>query len=45
MGLLIGLAMSFLSQDKRTHAGLDLMSQTALRIGIAVQRGRRRAVA
>ncbi len=34
MGLLIGLAMSFLSQDKRTHAGLDLMSQTALRIGI-----------
>ncbi len=34
MGLLIGLALSFLSQDKRTHAGLDLMSQTALRIGI-----------
>lgn len=36
MGLLIGLAMSFLSQDKRTHAGLDLMSQTALRIGIVL---------
>ncbi len=36
MGLLIGLAMSFLSRDKRTHAGLDLMSQTALRIGIVL---------
>lgn len=36
MGLLIGLALSFLSQDKRTHAGLDLMSQTALRIGIVL---------
>ncbi|GAA0865571.1 putative sulfate exporter family transporter [Sphingopyxis soli] len=36
MGLLIGLAMSFLSQDKRSHAGLDLMSQTALRIGIVL---------
>ena len=36
MGLLIGLAMSFVSQDKRTHAGLDLMSQTALRIGIVL---------
>jgi uncharacterized integral membrane protein (TIGR00698 family) len=36
MGLLIGLAMSFLSQDSRTHAGLDLMSQTALRIGIVL---------
>lgn len=36
MGLLIGLSMSFLSQDKRTHAGLDLMSQTALRIGIVL---------
>ncbi|GGJ44668.1 hypothetical protein CDQ92_03130 [Sphingopyxis bauzanensis] len=36
MGLLIGLAMSFLSQDQRTHAGLDLMSQTALRIGIVL---------
>ncbi|MEY4269981.1 MAG: hypothetical protein RLZZ58_1197, partial [Pseudomonadota bacterium] len=34
MGLLIGLALSFVSQDKRTHAGLDLLSQTALRIGI-----------
>ncbi|WP_432770893.1 MAG: putative sulfate exporter family transporter [Sphingopyxis sp.] len=36
MGLLIGLALSFLSQDRRTHAGLDLMSQTALRIGIVL---------
>ncbi len=36
MGLLIGLALSFLSQDTRTHAGLDLMSQTALRIGIVL---------
>ena len=36
MGLLIGLALSFLSQDRRTHAGLDLMSQTALRTGIVL---------
>ena len=36
MGLLIGLAMSFLSQDQRTHAGLDLMAQTALRVGIVL---------
>lgn len=34
MGLLIGLSLSFVSQDKRTHAGLDLLSQTALRLGI-----------
>lgn len=36
MGLLIGLSLSFISQDPRTHAGLDLMSQTALRIGIVL---------
>ena len=36
MGLLIGLALSFLSHDRRTHAGLDLMSQTALRFGIVL---------
>jgi len=36
MGLLIGLSLSFLSQDRRTHAGLDLLSQTALRIGIVL---------
>src|SRR3546814_19300446 len=36
MGLLSGLSLSFLSQDKRTHAGLDLLSQTALRIGIVL---------
>lgn len=36
MGLLIGLSLSFLSLDPRTHAGLDLMSQTALRFGIVL---------
>src|SRR3546814_7076565 len=36
MGLLIGLSLSFLSHDRRTHAGLDLLSQTALRIGIVL---------
>lgn len=36
MGLLIGLALSFASQDARTHAGLDLLSQTALRFGIVL---------
>lgn len=36
MGLLLGLSMSFMSQDPRTHIGLDLMSQTALRIGIVL---------
>lgn len=36
MGLLIGLALSFLSHEKRLHAGLDLLSQTALRIGIVL---------
>lgn len=36
MGLLFGLALSFVSQDRRTHAGLDLMSQTALRWGIVL---------
>src|SRR3546814_13012161 len=36
MGLLIGLSLSFLSQDRRTHAGPDLLSQTPLRIGIAL---------
>ena len=45
MGLLIGLAMSFLSQDRRTHAGLDLMSQTALRIGSISSRRRISAIA
>lgn len=44
MGLLIGLSLSFLSQDKRTHAGLDLMSQTALRIGIVLVGARITAV-
>ncbi|HWW56448.1 MAG TPA: putative sulfate exporter family transporter [Sphingopyxis sp.] len=44
MGLLIGLALSFLSQDERTHAGLDLMSQTALRVGIVLVGARITAV-
>src|SRR3546814_19556761 len=36
MGLLIGLALSFLSQDTRTHARTELMSLTALRIGTVI---------
>ncbi len=36
MGLLVGLALSFLSQDARTHRGLDWLSQTGLRIGIVL---------
>lgn len=36
MGLLIGLALSFVSQDRRTHVGLDLLSQTGLRCGIVL---------
>ncbi|WP_336986542.1 YeiH family protein [Altererythrobacter aquiaggeris] len=34
MGLLIGLALSFVSQDVRTHSGLDFASRTILRGGI-----------
>ncbi len=36
MGLLIGLALNFVSADKRLSAGLDLASQTLLRIGIVL---------
>ncbi len=34
MGLLLGLALSFVSQDQRTHSGLDFASRTILRGGI-----------
>lgn len=34
MGLLLGLALNFVSKDKRLAAGLDFSSQTLLRIGI-----------
>ncbi len=34
MGLLLGLALSFISQDERTHPGLDFASRTILRGGI-----------
>lgn len=36
MGLLIGLALNFVSADRRLSAGLDLASQTLLRIGIVL---------
>ena len=36
LGLLVGLSLNFLSQDPRTHGGLDLASRTGLRIGIVV---------
>ncbi len=36
LGLLIGLALNFISQDQRTHAGLDFASRTCLRWGIVV---------
>ena len=35
-GLLIGLALSFISSDERTHAGLDLCGTRFLRWGIAL---------
>ncbi len=34
MGLLIGLSLSFLHQDRRLHPGLGLASHTLLRVGI-----------
>src|SRR3546814_12567349 len=37
LGLLLGLSLSFLSQDQRTHAGPDLFSQPALRIGLVME--------
>ncbi len=36
MGLLIGLALNFVSSDKRLSVGLDFSSQTLLRIGIVL---------
>ncbi len=35
-GLLIGLALSFISSDERTHAGLDLCGTSFLRWGIVL---------
>ena len=36
LGLLIGLALNFVSADERTHRGLDFASRTFLRIGIVI---------
>jgi uncharacterized integral membrane protein (TIGR00698 family) len=36
LGLLVGLALNFVSADPRSHAGLDFASRTFLRLGIAV---------
>lgn len=36
LGLLVGLALNFVSADPRTHRGLDFASRTFLRIGIVV---------
>ncbi|MEP5937324.1 MAG: putative sulfate exporter family transporter [Erythrobacter sp.] len=36
LGLLIGLALSFASEDPRTHAGLDFAARHGLRLGIVV---------
>ncbi|APG61687.1 hypothetical protein LPB140_01250 [Sphingorhabdus lutea] len=36
LGLLIGLALNFLSTDERTHAGLDYASRNFLRFGIVL---------
>jgi len=36
MGLLIGLALNFVTADERTHSGLDFASRIFLQIGIVV---------
>ena len=36
LGLLVGLALSFLGHDPRMHRGLDFASRTFLRVGIVV---------
>lgn len=36
LGLLVGLSLNFVSQDARTHAGLDFAARTCLRWGIVV---------
>lgn len=36
LGLLVGLSLSFIARDARTHSGLDFASRTCLRWGIVV---------
>jgi uncharacterized integral membrane protein (TIGR00698 family) len=36
LGLLVGLALNFVSADPRSHTGLDFASRTFLRLGIVV---------
>ena len=36
LGLLVGLALSFLGHDPRMHRGLDYAARTFLRVGIVV---------
>lgn len=36
LGLLIGLSLNFITNDARTHRGLDFASRTCLRLGIVV---------
>ena len=36
LGLLVGLALNFISSDAKNHAGLDFASRTCLRWGIVV---------
>lgn len=36
LGLLVGLSLNFVSQDAKTHRGLDFASRTFLRLGIVV---------
>ncbi len=36
LGLLVGLALNFISHDPRSHAGLDFAARTCLRWGIVV---------
>lgn len=36
LGLLVGLALNFISQDQKTHRGLDFAARTCLRLGIVL---------
>ena len=36
LGLLIGLSLSFVARDPRTHKGLDFASRTCLRLGVVL---------
>lgn len=36
LGLLVGLSLSFIARDTRTHSGLDFASRTCLRWGIVI---------